>query len=692
MKIKDQNSQFKIENSIFSFLFSKFSVVFLFSIFCFLFSVSAVQAATLSASPSTGTFTVGSTFDVSIFLNTEGQIINAVEVSLAFPSDKLQVISPSTGQSIITIWTSPPSFNNQTGRMNLQGGIPGGINVSNGLVSRITFRVKSVGSAILQFLDDSKVLLHDGKGTEVLGQKTNGVFELVLPPPAGPIVASETHPDQTLWYSNPNVLLKWASESEIDGYSYVLNEEPIDLPDNISEGLKNSVTYTNVADGIHYFHIKALKGGGWGGVTHFVVKIDTTPPAEFPIEVVPGARTVRRQPVVSFASTDALSGISHYELKIVSLKPPKNPADQPLFIEVTSPYVFSTLDLGKYDIILRAYDKAGNYREAVQRLTIVGQIFQIISGKGLEIKNVIFIPWVWFWIISGLFLFLLAFLAWKIREWHNLLSIKREKRQLPEHIKKQLEELRRYRERYGGKIFLLFCVGIVGAMLFLGQQIFAQQIELNPPLITTVSRNISNEEIFYVGGKTDTPQTQVIIYLQNLQTGATRSETVTSDNRGDWFYRHNTFLSSGKYLLWAQSKIAEQVSPPSPQIEMNVQPTAIQFGASRISYEILYEGIIVFLFLILALLIGYIIFHGYHGRKKHFQFIKEMREAEEAIRRGFAVLRRDIEAELAIVSKAKLKKKLSAEEKIREEQLLRDLAAIEQQIGKEVWDVWEVER
>jgi len=410
------------------------------------------------------------------------------------------------------------------------------------------------------------------------------------------------------------------------------------------------------------------------------------------MEFIPGARTVRRQPVVHFSSTDVLSGISHYELKIVSLKPPKNPADQPLFIEVTSPYVFSPLELGKYDIILRAYDKAGNYREVVQRLTIVSQIFQIISGKGLEIKNVILIPWVWFWTISGLFLILLAFLAWKIREWHNLLSTQREKRQLPAHIKKQLEELKRYRERYGGKIFLLFCIGIVGAMLFLGQQIFAQQVELNPPLITTVSRNISNEEIFYVGGKTDTPQTQVIIYFQNLQTGATRSETVTSDNRGDWFYRHSTFLSSGKYLLWAQSKIAEQVSPPSPQIEMNVQPTAIQFGASRISYEILYEGIIILLILILAVLIGYIIFHGYHGRKKRLQFIKEIREAEEAIRRGFAVLRRDIEAELAYERRTRPKRSFTPEEKAREAQTLKDLEEIERRIGKEVWDVWETER
>jgi len=663
------------------------SLVFLFCVGLALPSVA--RAASLSVSPSTGTFTVGSTFNVSILLNTDGKIINALEVSLGFPPDKLQVVSPSTGQSIISIWTAQPRFDNQTGRINLQGGIPGGINVSNGLVTTVTFRVKSVGTAILKFLDDSKVLLHDGKGTDVLEQKINGTFQLVLPPPAGPLVVSETHPDQTIWYNNLNILLLWTSDSEVDGYSYVLNEEPIDLPDNIAEGLKNSVTYKNVADGIHYFHIKALRGDGWGGATHFAVKIDTTPPAEFPIEIIPSARTVRRQPVIQFATTDALSGISHYELKIIPLKPSGTQAEnKTLFIEVESPYIASHFELGTYDIIVRAYDMAKNYREVVKRLEIVNQVFEIISGKGLEIKNVIFIPWMWFWIVI-IFLFgFLFFIARRVQGWHHQFSVKRE---LPDHIKKQLEELRRFRERYGKKVFLLFCIIGMGTILFPIQQIFAQQIELAPPLITVISRNISNEEIFYIGGKTDTPQTQVIIYLQNLQTGETISETLASDKQGDWFYRHDTFLATGKYILWGQSKVGDQISPPSPQVIMMVQPTAIQFGASRISFETLYLGIIIILFLILTGLTGYTLFHGYHGRKKHIQFKKEMREAEEAIRRGFALLRRDIEAELAYERKVRPKKSFTPEEKAKEEQIMKDLEVVERYIGKEVLDIWETE-
>ena len=65
-----------------------------------------------------------------------------------------------------------------------------------------------------------------------------------------------------------------------------------------------------------------------------------------------------------------------------------------------------------------------------------------------------------------------------------------------------------------------------------------------------------------------------------------------------------------------------------------------------------------------------------------------MREVQEALRRGFAILRRDIEAELAYERKTRPKKSFTPEEKTKEEQTMKDLEAVEQCIGKEVLDVW----
>ena len=641
-----------------------------------------VFGAALSIEPAAGSFVVGTTFNVSVFLNTEDESVNGVEAHLSFPPDKLQIVSPSTGFSIINSWIRQPSYNNKEGQIDFEGVIPGGVYANKGLISTLTFRAKSIGRAVVKFLDNSKVLLNDGKATDALDETSNGIYNFVLPPPAGPIVVSETHPDQSLWYNNSTVVLRWANENEVESYSYVFNESPVDLPDDISEGLKSSVAYRNIADGLYYFHVKALRNGVWGGTSHFAVRIDGTPPSEFPIEIIPFAKTVRRQPIIQFSASDALSGLDYYELKLVPLRPVE--AETPLFIEVESPYVPNPLDLGPYDVIIRAYDEAGNYREVVKRLTITTAVFEFIGDEGLQIRSRVIVPWFWFWIIFGLILIILSYLSFLFWRRHHRVHFERSSGELPAHVKSQLEELKSYRKKYG-KVLMIF---IVLTSLFLsGNQVFAQEIDLSPPLITTISKNISNEEIFYIGGKTERAASKVIIYLQNLQTGETLSQNVESDRKGDWFYRHPNFLLSGNYLLWAQTKLGEELSPPSPQFQMTIRPTAIQFGASRLSYETIYLVIIILLAFVSLGLIAFTIYHGREAHRKRREFYKEVREAEESVRRGFAVLRRDIQAELAIVKKARLSSLLSAEEKLREEQLLKDLEEVEKYIGKEIWDI-----
>ena len=659
-------------------------------IFSFLFfNFNTVQAATISLSPSAGTFETDSTFDVSVFLNTEGETVNAIEISLSFPADKLQLVSPSAGQSIIGIWTAPPNFDNQNGRISLKGGIPGGINADKGLITKFTFRAKSVGASTIRFLDNSRVLLHDGKGTDVLRNTVNGVYFLILPPPAGPIVSSVTHPDPSAWYTNPNIALRWTAESgSADGYSYLFNQESFDRPDEISEGDKESVIYQNTGDGLYYFHIKTLKDGQWGGTTHFIVQVDNNPPAEFPVEIIPSERTTRRQPIVQFATTDPYSGLDHYELKIVPLQSQVEveAASQPLFIEVQSPYVLPELSVGTYDIIVRAYDKAGSYRESTKHLVIVNAVFKIVSGKGIEMGSRFVIPWLWFWAFGLLLVSFLIVFGRRVRRWHYSVHEKQSQKELPEYIKKQLEELRNYRKRYGSKAPLVLLLFLVGSLL-LGHNAFAENQGLEPPIITTVSQSVSNEEIFYVGGKTVAPQIEIVLYLQSIQSGETTSYHFSSDNKGDWFYRHDRFLPAGRYILWAQSRMVDELSPPTPQSQITVYPIALQFGASRLSYTMVYLILIIILLAILAGLISYISFHSRHGRRKHALLMKEIKEAEESVRRGFAVLRRDIHAELAAVSRAKATGQFSEEEKKTTAQLLRDLAKVERYIGKEVWDV-----
>jgi len=675
------------------------SLIFVaFAVFFFVFVPSQASASSLSLTPSAGTFSVGSTFDVSIILDSQNNSVNTLDISLIFPPDKLQLVSPKTSQSVISIWTSQPRFNNQAGTIELQGGIPRGITSSNAHIATFTFRVRSVGSAIVRFSDDSRVLLNDGLGTDDLSRKVDAVFTLALPPPAGPIVASETHPNQSLWYDNQTAVLSWANDSAVSGYSYVLNDEPVDVPDNTSEGLRDSIAYKSLSDGRHYFHIKALRAGAWGGTTHFAVNVDTTAPAEFFPVILPNKRTTSHQPIANFETSDNLSGIDHYELKLIPLSPPtdeellNNPSiegQEPFFIEAESPFIFNNLSLGSYDVIVRAYDKAGNIREEIVRLKVTNAIFSFISDQGILFGSRFVIPWLWFFLFSILLLGALGYSALHIRDWHNWLDHHRDKRTLPPGVQRQLEELKHYRSKYGKALILFLIIASAFATSSISR---ASLAELSPPVITEVSEDVSNEEIFYVGGRTDNAEAEVVIYTQNLTSGETFSNSIISDKSGEWFYRHDTFLSPGDYLIWTQSKEGPELSPPSPQIRMRVRGTAVQLGVSRVSYELLYAILVGILFVILLSLIIYIAYNSYLLRKKHYHFLREIREAEESVRRGFAVIRRDIQAELAAHKKARDSSGPSSGEELRREQeLLADLDSIERRIGKEIWDVEKAE-
>ena len=319
--------------------------------------------ASLFFSPKVGHFLVDSTFDVSIFINTDGQEINAVEVDIKFPPDKLQVVSPSTGQSFISIWTSQPTYSNTDGIISFSGGLPyPGINTSSGLISKITFRVKKPGTATLEFSDTSKILANDGRGTNILHTIERAVYTLASRPPEGPIVFSQTHPNETFWYNNNNPIINWESEKGTSGYSFILDQFSKTVPDNTSETSSTSTAFEDIKDGIWYFHIKARKSGVWGAPSHLPLFIDTTPPAEFRLEINTLSAAIAQKKLVSFFTTDSLSGMSHYEVAVID-KDELSASGASIFVEADSPYQLPRVGSGNVRVFVRAFDKAGNVRE-----------------------------------------------------------------------------------------------------------------------------------------------------------------------------------------------------------------------------------------------------------------------------------------------------------------------------------------
>ena len=359
--------------------------------FSFLFQHSIAHAGTLRLSPASGSFILGSTFDVSVIVNTQGEAINTIEVELLFPPDKLQIASPSLGKSIVQIWANPPTFSNQEGRIYFIGGIPSpGITTSEGIVQSFTFRVVSPGEATISFGDNNAVLANDGLGTDVLQQTSPGSFRLILPPAQGPSIFSPTHPEEGRWYRDPNPILKWNSVSQSEGFSYAIDHDPNTAPDTTIDSFDAEATFAGLDSGIWYFHVRQKAGGSWGGVSHYFLNIDTGVPAAFKVSASPSARTSSKSPILRFFTTDTLSGFDHFEIKVVPLK--NGPGESTFFFEASSPYQLSSLSPGRYEVIVRAVDVAGNSRDESITLTILSSVFQFISPEGVDFIF-FFAPW-----------------------------------------------------------------------------------------------------------------------------------------------------------------------------------------------------------------------------------------------------------------------------------------------------------
>ena len=648
------------------------------------------SGASLYLSPSSGAYAVGDTFSVSVYLNTAGRYVNAIEADLRFPPDKLQIVSPSVGKSVIDVWVGQPAYSNSNGTVAFRGAIPNpGLSVSQGLVSTFTFRVKTTGKAVVEFTDKSKVLLNDGKGTNVLSNTAGAIFDLILPPPQGPIVTSPSHSDQSRWYPNSSVVLEWQGDADADAFSYVLDEEPISVPDETPEPKRNAVSYTEVSDGVHYFHIRAHRAGVWSGVTHYAVRVDESAPADFELGIEPRRTTTTHRPIISFNTTDAHSGLDHYELKLIPLSRAEDPAlsavEQPqeFFIEITSPYI-PALSTGKYDVIVRAYDIAGNFREVKDRINIMASSLGVIALVAPTS------PWGFLFLL--LVLIIAAYFSYKYSRWHAHLADKHEAGATSNaDIASKLAKLREYQKRYGHLVIILSFALTSFLCLVSPGRVNAQADDdaaLPPPIITTVSESITNDQIFYIGGKYPVSDTFVTIYLQNEDTAEAKTFLTLSDHRGDWFYVHKDFLQPGSYVVWAQASNKNNLkSPPSSQRSFDVSTRAVSIGSSRISLELLYQVIS----FVLAIVTLYLLLRAYYfyrlASRRHDSLLKEVTEAEDSLKRGFALIRRDIEAELATIRKMKGAKSVRNEELEREKTLLADLRLIEETVGKEVWDI-----
>jgi hypothetical protein len=366
----------KIQNSKLILHFTLSFCVLIFA-FCILVPKVNAQRASLYFSPSSGTYTVGNTFLVQVKVNSGGVAINAADGTIIFDPDKLEVVRISKEDSIFTLWVQEPTFSNSLGTINFAGGKPSpGFIGAAGIIFNIYFRAKTSGTTNLTFASGS-VLADDGKGTNILGSLGSGVYnltakgietippeEVTAGPPKAPIVSSPDCPDENRWYSNNSPRFEWKLPQDVIAISYAIDKNPTTNPKEIFEPT-SSVSFSNLEDGIWYFHINFKNQYGWGALTHRKLTIDTKPPLPFEIEVKMEDPT-DPQPVLFFDTSDELSGIEYYELTIGQGEP-----FQVRGITKENPLKLPPQAPGKHLVVVRAFDKAGNFTDAKKEIEIL---------------------------------------------------------------------------------------------------------------------------------------------------------------------------------------------------------------------------------------------------------------------------------------------------------------------------------
>ncbi len=393
--------------------------------------------ATAFLSPTSETVLQGTTFNVSVYLNTEGNSVNTLDLKIQFPPDKLAIVTPSGGTSLIQLWLQPPTYSNTNGTTEYAGVIPNGIVTQSGLVATITFRALASGEANIVIGSDSSILANDGFGTQMNAQFGRASYTIVPQPPGGVTVFSPTHPFSSQWYNNNNIVFQWDDDPGVTGFSYLLDNDPNTVPSDTVNTTGTSASFQNLGDGLWYFHIKAQKLGIWSAPTSFLAEIDTQPSAAFTPAVEMVNSSPQNKALISFFTTDALSGIDHYEVAVVSGQ--STAVVSPVFIQTESPYELAITGPGTYHVIVRAVDRAGNIRDEPIDVTIYPPFIEVLKEHDLAI-----ISWL-LALIVALFLLHYFFGHKLLRRAHKaILAAEREEKQ------ERLEEAERLIEEERG--------------------------------------------------------------------------------------------------------------------------------------------------------------------------------------------------------------------------------------------------
>lgn len=189
------------------------------------------------------------------------------------------------------------------------------------------------------------------------------------------------------------------------------------------------------------------------------------------------------------------------------------------------------------------------------------------------------------------------------------------------------------------------------------------------------------DEFLYLEGRAQ-PKTAVQIYFQKYGSKPVKLNVQSDENgewvlaqkilldSGDWEVRVRTVLSSGEISEWSNPRVFEAIV------------NGITIGSVNIKFTVL-SLMLVILTIFITILVWYFVFRI--RRLNRRLFIKEVKEAKDALHTGLSGLRRDILDELHLLESER--KPFSSNQLLRKERLLRELDKLEIKVEREIEDI-----
>ena len=358
---------------------SLLGAVFLFLIPSFAFA----QAATLSVSPLSGEYAAGKAFTVSITVDSSDGF-NTANATLNYDPSILSATNVSKTSSAFSLWAVEPAFDNSKGAITFEGGNTSPLTGKKTILT-VTFKGLKEGKADLSFSAGS-VLAADGKGTDILGQKTTASFTIgakaasIDPPPPAPapvndsggagvkpdlpVISSPTHQTETSYYNTKKAKFTWDLPPDVTVVRLTLDTSSTSVPTTNYDPAISEKEFDQITDGAMYFHLRYKNDSGWGPILHRQVLVDKTPPPLFEVNAKTNASS--SDVILKFSATDTLSGLDHYELSVDGGSPTKASLSELLAGE----YTLSSQSVGSHKIKVSALDKAGNAGDAEASFTV----------------------------------------------------------------------------------------------------------------------------------------------------------------------------------------------------------------------------------------------------------------------------------------------------------------------------------